>query len=67
MDEFTNVYNGTYLLNQQEELEMLLKVIINRMKGKKVIKKLRNYYKEANDHVQKTDNEQIEITTLRRI
>ena len=51
MDEFTNVYNGTYLLNQQEELEMLLKVIINRMKGKKVIKKLRNYYKEANDHV----------------
>jgi hypothetical protein len=35
MDEFTDVYNGTDLLNQQEELETLLKVIINRKQGKK--------------------------------
>ena len=35
MDEFTNVYNGTWLLNEQEELEMLLKVITNRTKCKK--------------------------------
>jgi hypothetical protein len=38
---------------------MLLKVIINGSQGKNEDdKKLRNYYKEANDHVWKTDNKQ---------
>lgn len=35
MDEFNDVYDGTNLLNQQEKLEILLKVIINRTQGKK--------------------------------
>jgi hypothetical protein len=69
MDEFTGVYNGTWLLNEQEQLEMLLKVITNRTKCKKEDnkKKLRNCYKEANDHVSRTDNEQIKTTRVRRI
>jgi hypothetical protein len=45
-----------------------LKVIINRLQGKKEDdKKLRNYYKEANDHVWKTDNEHIQTTRFGRM
>jgi hypothetical protein len=38
------------------------------MQGKKEDdKKIRNYYKEANDHVWKTDNEQIKTARLGRM
>lgn len=68
MDEFTEVYNVKNLFNEQGEIGMLLKALINRTQGKKEDdKKIRNYDKTANDHVWKTDNEQIQTTAFGRL